>query len=223
MQIPSDYSLDRLLAQQSSQAAAPNELGRDAFLQLLVTQLENQNPLTPLQDHEFIAQLASFSSLEQLQNIDQGIQVSVLMNQAVNNSLATNLIGKEVLTSGGTLGLGSSDGASFTVDLAADADVSVTIRDAGGNVVRRIDAGRRAAGQSTVEWDGLTDGGGRAAAGEYHVEVTAADGETPVSAATRMRAVVEGVRFVEGTGYLLVNGAQIPLSDVVEVLAPIGG
>lgn len=220
MEIPSGYSIDRLLGQQSSDA--PNKLGRDAFMQLLVKQLENQNPLTPLQDHEFIAQLASFSSLEQLQNIDEGIQVSVLMNQAVNNSLATNLIGKEVLTTGDTLSLEPSGTESFTLDLAADADVQVVIKDTQGNVVRRLDTGRRSAGQSTVEWDGLTDTGERAPEGEYKVEVTAVDGETLVTASTRMRAVVDGVRFVDGTGYLLVGGSSIPLSDVVEVLAPTG-
>jgi len=225
MEIPTEYSIEnRLAAASASTGNGPDQLGRDAFLQLLVRQLENQNPLAPLQDHEFVSQLATFSSLEQLEGINAGIQVTVLMNQAVNNSLATNLIGKEVLAAGDAVLLPAEGDAGFRLDLAADADVSVTIRDADGNVVRRLALGKKAAGSSDVAWDGRGDDGERLAAGRYRVEVTAiGDDGSAVAAATRMRARVEGVRFVEGTGYLMVAGSSIPLSEVEEVLAPTGG
>jgi flagellar basal-body rod modification protein FlgD len=119
--------------------------------------------------------------------------------------------------------LPESGDLSFRLELAADADVAVVLRDAAGDVVRRIPVGRRAAGGSDVTWDGLGDDGARAAAGAYTVEVTALDDAgAAVAATTRTRAAVEGVRFVDGTGYLVVGGALIPLSDVVEVLAPSG-
>jgi len=222
MEIPTALSINRL-ATQNADAGPTNQLGKDAFLQLLVKQLQNQDPMTPLQDHDFIAQLASFSSLEQLQNIDQGIQVSVLMNQAVNNSLATNLIGKEVLTNGDSVSLGATDGTSMRLNLSGDANVSVVLRNAQGDVVRTISMGKQSKGAVTVSWDGNTDSGSRADAGDYKVEVTATDDQgNPVTVDTKVRAVVQGVRFVDGTGYLVVDGATIPLSDVVEVNSPTG-
>ena len=225
MDIPSEYLIDtRLAAQAAQNQTNPNALGRDAFMKLLVQQLENQDPLSPLQDHEFISQLATFSSLEQLQGINDGIQVTVLMNQAVNNSLATNLIGKEVMVTGDTVSLGDSGDVPFRLELAGDARVSVSITDADGRVVRTMDLGSKSAGKSDETWDGKDDNGERLAAGTYHVKVTALDsGNVAVGATTRMRAKVEGVRFVEGIGYLVVGGQQVPLSDVEEVLAPLGG
>lgn len=226
MDIPSEYLISNRLAAQAAQENAntnPNALGRDAFMKLLVQQLENQDPLSPLQDHEFISQLATFSSLEQLQGINEGIQVTVLMNQAVNNSLATNLIGKEVLVSGGQLELGEEGSVPFRLELAGDADVTVEITDENGAVVRRLALGRKSSGSSEIEWDGKDDDGDRLDPGTYHVKVTALDDTgTAVGAEARVRAKVEGVKFVDGIGYLVVGGSQVPLSDVEEVLAPLG-
>ncbi|MGA9120044.1 MAG: flagellar hook capping FlgD N-terminal domain-containing protein, partial [Bacteroidota bacterium] len=84
-------------------ATASNQLGKDDFLKLLVTQLQNQDPLNPLQGTEFVAQLAQFSSLEQLTNInsslEQNIQSNQLMTQSIGNSLAATLVGKDVRAS----------------------------------------------------------------------------------------------------------------------------
>ncbi|MCA9753657.1 MAG: flagellar hook assembly protein FlgD, partial [Gemmatimonadetes bacterium] len=140
--VPTGFDIEsRLAAMQAERDAqsAPGELGRDAFLKLLVGQLSHQDPMSPLQDQEFVAQLATFSSLEQLQNINDGIQASLLMNQSVNNSLATNLIGKEILASGGDVEVGESGDVPFRVDLAQAADVKVEIVDSEGNVVRTLD------------------------------------------------------------------------------------
>ena len=79
------------------------ELGKDAFLRLLVTQLNYQDPLSPMQNEAFVAQLAEFSALEQMQNINRNledsIQANFLLNKAMNNSLVTTLIGKDVVAS----------------------------------------------------------------------------------------------------------------------------
>lgn len=221
MEIPSNLTIEnRLAAQISDTQHGTDQLGRDSFLNLLVTQLENQDPMSPLQDHEFVAQLATFSSLEQLQSINDGMQASLLMNQSVNNSLATNLIGKEVLAEGGKVKLGDSDEPSFQLELGSNARVLVEITDATGNPVRHIDRGLQAAGTSTIQWDGLTDTGERAAPGEYTIQITATDDAgTPIAATAKVRARVDAVRFVNGTGYLVVNGTTIPLSSVQEVLA----
>jgi flagellar basal-body rod modification protein FlgD len=219
--IPSDFQIqNRMAARDAIENPEEGQLGRNAFLQLLLTQLENQDPLSPMQDHEFVAQLATFSSLEQLEGINQGMQTNLLMNQSVNNSLATTLIGKEVLASGNSVALGESGSVNFQLDLQADADVTIMIRDSEGNLVRQIDRGALTAGTSQIDWDGMTDSGSRADAGAYTVDIVATDKNgLPVIADTKMRARVDGIRFIDGAGYLLVGGKEIPLASVVEVLA----
>lgn len=221
MQVPSDLTIEgRIASAQAGEQTNPGELGREAFLDLLVSQLANQDPLSPVQDHEFVAQLATFSSLEQLEGINEGMQASLLMNQSVNNTLATNLIGKEVLAIGDTMSLKESEGASFQLELGAEAEVAVLVRDGAGNLVRRIDSGDTKAGTTTIEWDGKTDAGTRAAAGTYTFEVVATDDAgLPVPYNSKVRARVDGVRFVDGAGYLMVGDTSIALANVIEILA----
>jgi flagellar basal-body rod modification protein FlgD len=221
MEIPSQYDITNRLAERAAaEGTSSGQLDRNAFLNLLITQLENQDPMSPLQDHEFVAQLATFSSLEQLESMSASLEASLLMDQSVNNALSTNLIGKEVLADGSRIRLGSEGEPSFVVDLPAAADVTVLIRDAQGNLVKRIPAGSLGEGQNTVEWDGTTEAGSRAEAGDYRIEVTAtnADGNA-VSAKVQVRALVTGIRFESGSGYLVAGGQQIPLSSVLEVFA----
>ena len=80
-----------------------NNMGKDAFLELLVTQLRYQDPLKPMENTEFLAQLSQFSSLEQLWNVNETLGQNVDLTQSVNNALMTNLIGKEVKVSGNVL------------------------------------------------------------------------------------------------------------------------
>jgi len=223
--IPSDFLIqNRLAQQQSADQVAQGQLDRNAFLNLLLTQLENQDPLSPMQDHEFVAQLATFSSLEQLESLNSAMQASLLMNQSVNNSLATNLIGKEVLADGSTLTLGETGAIDFQVDVDSEADLVVLVRDSEGNLVRRIELGEVAAGATPVEWDGLNEAGQRADSGEYGIEVLAhdTDGNT-VASSIKIRALVTGIRFEGGVGYLLIGDQTIALSSVLEVFAPTNG
>jgi flagellar basal-body rod modification protein FlgD len=222
--IPTGLDIEgRLAALQAENARAPDQLGREAFLQLLIAQLSHQDPLEPMKDQEFVAQLAQFSSLEQLESINGGIQASLLMNQSVNNSLATNLIGKEVLTAGNGFELGDSGKLRFRVELGQAAATTVRILDSNGDVVHTFAEQSLKEGSNDLEWDGMNDAGERAAKGSYTIEVEAKDtsGNT-VTSRVDVRAVVEGVRFVQGIGFLIVNGTEIPLANIVEVLAPSG-
>lgn len=224
MEINSTSAAAQLQAAGTQAFGAGSVLDRDAFLQLLITQLANQDPLSPLQDHEFVAQLASFSSLEQLENLNEAMQASLMIDQSVNNSLATNLIGKEVLVEGSHLKLGEENEPALQAELPESASVVVLIRDEDGNVVRTLQEGEHAAGSFKITWDGRDDAGERLPAGLYDAEVLAtADSGEHVEIATRARAEVIGVRFVDGVGYLVFPDEMIlPLSAVVEVSAAQG-
>jgi flagellar basal-body rod modification protein FlgD len=194
---------------------------RDAFLNLLVLQLKNQDPLYPVDNEAMLAQLAQFSSLEEMQQINAGVQDQVVMTESLNNAIATTLIGKDVKAVGDTLNL--SDGEPVTIDYqtGATGPVTVEILDAAGAVVRRIELGATSPGFHTVTWDGRTDGGAAATDGAYRVRVNQQleDGSS-YPANTFVTGQVTGVRFEDGLTYLSVGDRRVLLSDVLEISTP---
>jgi flagellar hook assembly protein FlgD len=121
--------------------SSQNVLGKDDFLRLFVTRLANQDPLEPVQDEQFIAQMAQFSQLEQLQNMNdnlkQSINWSLLLSQTINNTMATSLLGHSVRVNTDTVILGDSGSSTIRYDLASGAkDVVIEISDSSGNLVR---------------------------------------------------------------------------------------
>ena len=191
---------------------------RDAFLQLLITQLRYQDPLSPMENEAFLAQLAQFSSLEQMQQLNANFTSSMALAQSEANSSATGLIGRYVRASGDTVSLPPEGNVSLGYFLGSEATVDLTIYDSKGVAVRHITLPEGESGSNEWQWDGRNDAGERLASGDYTftVEGQNANGET-VNAATTVLGRVEGITFQSGTAELIVNGREIPLSSVLEV------
>lgn len=146
---------------------------QDRFMTLLVTQMKNQDPLNPLDNAQVTSQLAQLSTvtgIEKLNTTLEAMMTSFQSNQALQ---AASMIGHGVLTPGSSLAL--DDGkALLGFEMANPADqVQITIRDAGGKVVRTLDVGAREAGVHPLAWDGTTDAGGAAPDGSYQFSVQA--------------------------------------------------
>ncbi len=203
---------------------SPNgQLGKDEFLQLLVTKLSYQDPLDPVSDEDFVAQLAQFSSLEQLENMNKNLEDSLdwnyYLSQTLNNTTATNLIGRVVRSDSSQVYLDSGADARIALTLgSAASDITVTITDADGNVVRTLTHDHAAAGDLFLEWDGLSDNGTTLPEGVYKVsaKATNVDGNS-FRPGLFTEGTVDGVRYVQGAAFLEVNGQQIPLSAVHEI------
>ena len=203
--------------------SAQGVLGKDDFLKLLVSQLQNQDPLNPMDGTQFASQLAQFTSVEQLANINATLETSIsssqLLNQSISNALSTTVIGKEVRATGSTFNY-SGTGAmktGYTLPSAA-ASAQVQIVDAQGNVVRTISKTGVASGDDDVQWDGLTDRGTQAVAGTYSVKVTALDDKgAAITASPYFYGIVTGVRFKSTGTVFVVDGQEINLSDILEV------
>lgn len=208
----------------SAAASGQRTLGKEDFLKLLITQLRHQDPLSPMQNEEFVAQLAQFSSLEQMQNVntnlEMAIQTDMLVSQALNNSLVTTLIGKEVKVQGDQLPLGELGRASAGFQLGSQSvQTTVQVLDANGRVVRSIDLGPQAAGDHRFDWDGRDDDGIRLPEGDYTFVVKAMDSDgQEQQVITYTRGVISGVRYDNGTAYLLIEGTAYPLGNVLEIL-----
>ncbi len=199
-------------------------LDKEAFLQLLVTQLQHQDPLSPVTNEDFLAQLAQFASVEQLESINSGTQTGLLMQQSVSNALATGLIGQEVMLDGSIVELSGGESRSLSFQLEESATVNVEIRDAAGNLVRTINVEGSTLlepGSYNVDWDGLDDNGQALADGYYQVNVAALDSSgNSLTVSPMISGLVDGIRFSNGNAYLMVEGSEYTLSDVIEVRAP---
>lgn len=197
---------------------SPKQLGQEDFLTLLVTQLKNQDPLKPVSNEGFIAQLAQFSQLE------QSTRLVKLMEQSLDPKLGSrqfnvvSLIGRQVRILGNGVELNNGR-ASIGYELGTDAAfVRVDLRNAQGEIVRSLYPGAQAAGRHEIQWDGLDDEGGPMPDGRYQVTVSAvgADGKV-VAAAVSSRRTVTGLRMVDDRPMLLVGGGTVRPEDVEEV------
>lgn len=209
----------------SLSAATENNLGKQDFLKLLVAQLAHQDPLQPMENSEFVAQLAQFSSLEQLVGVNTNLSLLQVGQAAITNSSLAGLVGKEVEANGSALTLSQPGPAAINFELGGAAQsVTLTIRDSRGSVVRTLELGGRAAGVNTYTWDGKNSSGLQLPAGSYQIEVKATDGAgASVSASTRLRGVVTGVTYKDGVPLLEIGGTTVRVGDVVAVRAPSSG
>jgi flagellar basal-body rod modification protein FlgD len=157
-----------------------SDMGKEEFLRLLVTQLSNQDPMNPLDGQEFAAQLAHFTSVEQLLNIQQTLvangELNSVLAQGINSGVASGLIGRTIEADGAALLWDGSTTGGAGFDLAGAAtEVHVTIRDAAGNIVRVLDLGSTEAGKHTIDWNGRDANGATVPKGTYTMEVSARD------------------------------------------------
>jgi flagellar basal-body rod modification protein FlgD len=206
----------------SSQPGPSKTLGKDDFLRLLMAQMSNQDPLSPTDDTAFIAQLAQFSSVEQLQSANENLGNLLLAQAAANQTSAAGLVGKDVQFRTTEVQLGTGPATlSAQLDSAATS-VSATISDSTGHVVRTLDAGSSPAGALSLAWDGRDESGSPVGPGAYTVSITALDARgnaVPVTQSATGR--VSGISFAGGVPRLVVDGQQISLSDVIEIDQPI--
>jgi len=202
-------------------AGTPNGLGRDAFLNLLITQLQHQDPLNPTDSAEFTAQLATFSSLEQLENVNDNIKLLQGFQAAGNNAQAVALIGKEITARGNSIELVQDQPAGCKIELDDDASiVAVSIYDHTGAFVNSFESRDLEAGRHTLFWDGKDQNGNPAPAGNYTFEVLAADAEgEKIDTTTFFSAKTERVIFEDEKTYLISGGHRVALSDLVEIRA----
>jgi flagellar basal-body rod modification protein FlgD len=204
-----------------SESYAPEKavLGKEDFLKLLVEQLKNQDPLSPMESTEFTAQLAQFSSLEQLTTMNKNLEYLQLYQSSINNAQAVNFIGKMVTTSGNSISVndGIPNKIQFDLDRGAS-EVSVYVYDSEDNLVATIERGELGSGRQSIIWDGVDSDGNSVPDGTYTFEVSATDtaGEA-INASPLMTAEITGVTFKEGTAYLLAGDLEIAINDILEV------
>lgn len=203
--------------------SSTQSLGKDEFLQLLVAKLQYQDPLNPMEDEDFIAQLAQFSSLEQMNNIASGIsnsnELDYLMMQSLNNVMASGLIGKDAEATYSSIYFDGVSSANINYMLTETAkEVTFTITDINGNVVNTITQKNLTEGNQSFEWDGTDSLGNRVDEGEYYIKAKAIDASgDEFTPSLSLVGTVESVIYRDGAAFVSINGTEIPIGDVSAV------
>ena len=208
---------------QKPQVKTPNdELGQDAFLKLVVAQLQNQDPMKPMENGEFLSQLAQFQSvtgIDELKNSVDKMATAMQSNQALQ---ASSLVGRWVEVTSDKGFLWEDAGMAGSVEIPNRADsVQVQIKNASGAVVKQLDLGDQSVGTTNFQWDGLADDGTAYAAGEYSISAFATIAGEVEALETNAIVPVDSVLMGKTGESMTVNAAgvgNVKLSDVKQIM-----
>lgn len=197
---------------------AVGALGKEDFLKLLVTQLQYQDPLDPLDAQDFASQLAEFTAMEQQILTNELLEAQIQMDSAAiiesQNSVAIGLIGSGVVTAGNELGLSGTEHDSAYFQTSGEASVRIDVRDANGEVVMSLNDFASGAGIHSVQ---LGAAGADLPPGDYTVTVEITGGAEGVVASPLSHGRVQGVRWGEAGPALVIGNREVPLVDVLEI------
>ena len=199
-----------------------DDLDRDAFLTLLTTQLQNQNPLDPMKNEAFVAQLAQFSQLEGITNMSSSLDEVADVIRSDRMLSGANLIGKTVYAPTGTIGFKEGGDAEIQVPLPMGAEqVNLSIYDsATGEQVRSIFRGPQAPGSLSVMWDGLDKNGSPVATGTYLVKAEVSRGGQVEQRVPLTQVPVRSISWSDLSSDLKLNlegGLSLPMSQISQV------
>lgn len=199
------------------------EMSKDAFMTLLLTQMKNQDPTSPLKSHEMAAQLAQFTSLEKLHNINTEIVGLRKDQQPDHNFQALNFIGRSITTDNSKIGrLDTADQHDVRFNLPQDAaSLKMEVKDANGGLVRTLEFKNLKAGKNELRWNGMTDEGRQAPIGDYTVtmEATGNNGRK-LGVEMKSEGIISGVNFTPRGPQLLIGKQVVNMSDVKSISDP---
>jgi len=210
------------LSKQEPVRQAKSELGEDAFLKLMIAQMQNQDPMKPMENGEFISQLAQFQSVSGIDDLRKSVEQMATAMQSNQALQASSLVGRWIETPSSKSQLWDEIGMAGSVDVPEGAsNVIVTISDNGGQVVKQIALGDPGVGTKNYSWDGLGDDGTQFAAGEYSVEATATIGGAAESLETNAIVPVDSVYMGKTGEPMTVNTSllgKVQLSEVKQIM-----
>ncbi|MBL4833728.1 MAG: flagellar hook assembly protein FlgD [Pseudomonas sp.] len=213
--------LDQYKVDQSRDAKG-GELGKNEFLKLLVTQMNNQDPLSPQENGEFIAQLAQFSTVEGIETLNTSMESLVTGYQSSQALQASSLVGRTVIVPADQAMVDTTQGLKGQLALPNASDnVYVNVTDAAGSVVTRINLGSQPSGMHDFVWDGKDSSGNLMPPGKYKFEAQATIDGANKQLATLLPANVDSVSLGNGQGgSMMLNVAglgSISLANIVSI------
>lgn len=199
-----------------------DKMDKDAFMKLMLAQMRNQDPTNPLKSHEMAAQLAQFTSVEQLMNINTGIESLKAGAKPSESYQSLNFIGKAVSgDSSRVIRVGSEKQHDFTYQLPEDSTgVLIKVQNAEGEVIRKFEIPKQNKGTNTWVWNGEDERGTAVPPGTYNFSVEALQGTRKLAVDTKFNGVISGVQYTPEGPVLLIGNKTVRLKDVDRIQDP---
>jgi flagellar basal-body rod modification protein FlgD len=195
--------------------------GQDQFLKLFLTQLQNQDPLSPQDSAAFVSQLAQFSSVEQLAQVNQRIASLEMTQAGASRASLADLVGRTVTASADAISIDNTQEAPpLFVQLDSPAkDIEVTIKDSSGNIVKTISVASAPSGDLDLHWDGTGQNGAKLPPGEYSIEVSAKNTSgQAINASPILKGVIEALNLSNGNALFEIGGILLPPGAITSVI-----
>ena len=217
--INTDYGGTSIADTQTSSGTGMEDIGIDQFLTLFIAQIKNQDPLSPLDSAEFTAQLAQFTSVEQLYGMNNSLSdIKETLNDQGGQQDLIGLIGKTVKADENTISVEDGEVLSGFFNLEESADTRVSVYDSNGLKIRTLYPGWKDKGEHNINWDGRDESGEIVQDGAYTFEVTARDENGYyVAANTYISGEVTGVTYKYGDPYLMIGDKLISKDNITEI------
>ncbi|MBI4652135.1 hypothetical protein HY745_12850 [Candidatus Desantisbacteria bacterium] len=198
-------------------STAVKTLGFNEFLKILITELNHQNPMEPLESRDYIAQVAQFASLGQMQDFNTSIQNLSGMQKNMNNVLTSTFIGKEVKSDTDSIYLKGDSPVNINYKLDKDfSSVSLELYNNYGTLVSTVEMGPKNEGEQIAAWDGKDFNGEPLSSGDFFYKIKAKNTETgkEVEIPGYIKGVVDGVIFDENMQKLIIGDQKVLLSSI---------
>ena len=220
---PNVQALESLGLMKPKQAASTKQkLGQEDFIKLMTTQMNHQDPMKPMENGDFLSDMAQFSTVSGLKEIKDafnGLATSLKSSQALQ---ASSMVGRKVLVPGAKTSLSEGTPMKAAVDLDSNvADLKVRITNDSGALVKEINLGNKSAGVTHFSWDGMLAGDKKAMSGNYSISAVGKVDGAPESLKTLITDTVQSVSLgtgAKGVSLTLANAGSAGLADVKEIL-----
>jgi flagellar basal-body rod modification protein FlgD len=210
----------------SSSAAASSALASQqiagnfqSFLQLLTVQLQNQNPLSPLDTNQFTQQLVEFAGVQQQLNTNDSLATLVSLQQTAQSTQALGFVGKTAVVNGNTAALTSSNGATWQLSVPTTSTVDISITASNGQTVFSGTFNATAGNNQPFTWNGQGSDGTQEPAGNYTLTATAKDSSNnTVAITTQVEGVVSSVDLTQSPPLLTVGGNTFTVNQIQSIV-----
>jgi flagellar basal-body rod modification protein FlgD len=216
--LPTSSSAPGSAAASASALATQQIAGNfQSFLTLLTTQLQNQNPLDPLDTNQFTQQLVEFAGVQQQLNTNDSLQTLVSLQQTAQSTQALTFVGKTAVVNGNTAALIDSS-ATWQISIPTNSNVNITIANSSGQTVFSGNYPVNAGNNQPFTWNGQGNDGTQWPDGKYTLTATAADSSgTSVGVTTQIQGVVSSVDLTQSPPLLSINGQTYTVNQIQSI------
>ncbi len=200
-----------------SQQSSGTEMNKIDFLNLLIAQIQHQDPMSPMDNQQFVSQLTQFTSLDELTSIASKLDENMILTQSLNNTMMLGLVGREVTVGGDGVTVADGSVSHSKLEVAGAGQATIEVRDDSGQVVATYqETGPK--GRNDIPWVGMLSDGEPAPDGEYSLSISVADGnDNPLEFVAYMSGPVECIRWVNNLALVEVGGQEYYVSEILAV------